>query len=199
MKKQPINNLYKYSIFLMLGLFSCIVINIIPASVIAVNQNEILAHNIPINVPSNFLIDEKYMYTFKVSDKLKGIGDIKLIIENNQIKGIASGIGKTAQCQVSFNTNIQGSFHNPKKDIEVAINGIGDPIGIPIPGKITFQGPLKGVIGRDKLSFSGKVHIKGRLAKFAGFKTEEEILIEIPNINVSRTFNPSSNNNLTKI
>ena len=189
MTKQLKNKSSKYSLFSILVLLLYTAISSIPMNVQAVNQDEIIAQNIPINIPSNLSIDEKYMYTFKISDKLKGKGDIKLIIDKDQIKGIASGIGKTSIYEVSFNTNIKGFLNSPNKDndIEVAISGIGDPIGIPIPGKVTFQGPLKGIISQDKLSFVGTVHIKGRLAKCAGFKNEEEILIEIPNIDISRT------------
>lgn len=136
---------------------------------------------------SNSTNQNEFDYTFKVGNKLEGDGQIKLIIEKNEIKGTAVGIGMTIQCNVDFLTKIHGKV-NPKRGLEISVDGIGDPIGIPIPGKITFQGPLKGFVHDKKLSLTGKVKIKGALARCAGFKKTEDILVEIPSSYLVKAF-----------
>lgn len=118
-------------------------------------------------------------YTFKVSNKLLGKGEIKLIIEQGKIEGIANGTGKTSNCSVDFRTNIIGSLNKLDKVINVEVNGEGDPL-VPFPGKVSYTGPLMGYFRDGKLNLVGKVTIKGRLAKYAGFDNTEDLVIEIP-------------------
>ena len=66
--------------------------------------------------------------------------------------------------------------------------GTGNPIGILIPGKITFNGPLKGYIKNKILTLKGKVNIKGKLASLGGFKNKEDILIEIQGASLANIF-----------
>lgn len=122
---------------------------------------------------------EKLIYSFEIIDKLKGNGEIALSLENEKLNGIATGIGMSCQCNVDFNTNISGVFDKSGKNIEVTVEGIGKPIGIIIPGKITFSGPLKGIIANNYLNLTGKVNINGKLAKLGGFKEQENIMIKI--------------------
>lgn len=118
-------------------------------------------------------------YTFKVGEKLAGTGDMILTIDGKKIKGTALGLGRTCQCNVDFHTNIEGTIDTSCGKVNVTVIGIGDPLGIPIPGKINFHGPLKGFVNHKKLNLIGKVNIKGKLASFAGFKKIEDIVIEI--------------------
>ena len=142
------------------------------------NRNYANAIN-PVKINSLVISGEKLNYTFKVSDKLIGSGVIDLTLEKNKIKGIATGLGMACQCNVDFNTNIDGLINKATGNIDVTVCGIGNPIGILIPGKITFNGPLKGYINNKSLTLTGKVNIKGSLARCAGFKNTEDILIEI--------------------
>ena len=128
-------------------------------------------------------------YTFQITGKLIGDGDVKLLIEKNKIKGDAFGIGMTTQCDIKLYTNLEGVIENKKGNIKVTICGEGHPQNIPIPGKINFCGPLHGIIKNNKLSLTGKINIKGRLASFAGFKKKEEIVIEITDPNLAKTLN----------
>jgi hypothetical protein len=89
---------------------------------------------------------------------------------------------------VDFNTNIEGSINKRTGNIDVTVCGIGDPIGIPIPGKITFKGPLKGSVNNNGLTLAGKVNIKGKLATLGGFKNKEDILIEIQGASLANIF-----------
>lgn len=131
------------------------------------------------------LCNKELTYTFKVADKLSGEGDIKLGIDGNKIVGIANGKGMTVGCEIDFLTNIDGGLD---KGLEVSVRGVGTPLGIPFPGKISFYGPLKGFSQKDKLCLTGNVYIKGILAHYAGFKKVEEIVIEIPDSSLVRTF-----------
>ena len=131
---------------------------------------------------------EKLNYTFKVSDKLIGSGIIDLALEKNKIKGIATGLGMACQCNVDFNTNIDGLINKATGNIDVTVCGIGNPIGILIPGKITFNGPLKGYINNKSLTLTGRVNIKGKLATLGGFKNKEDILIEIQGSSLANIF-----------
>lgn len=127
---------------------------------------------------SDINIEEKLPYTFNISDKLTGSGEVNLFIGKNKIKGSAIGIGMTCQCDVDLTTNIDGLFSDLEY-ISVIVSGIGDPKGL-IPGKISFSGPLKGEVSKGKISLVGNVNIEGKLAKLAGFNEVEEVVIEIP-------------------
>ena len=129
-----------------------------------------------------------FAYTFKVSDKLVGNGDIVLSLEKNKLTGKATGIGMICQCNVDFITKISGRLNDSKRKLNIEVEGIGDPIGILIPGKVTFKGPLKGFLNNGKVCLTGKVDIKGKLAQYAGFKNKEEILIEIPDPSLAKAF-----------
>ena len=123
---------------------------------------------------------EELVYTFKVADKLVGNGAIKLTIEKNKIRGTATGLGMVTQCDIDFLTSIEGTLNSKSGDIDVIVTGEGNPLKIPVPGKVSFYGPLKGFLKNDKLILVGKVNIKGYLAHCAGFKNKEDLLIEMP-------------------
>ena len=139
--------------------------------------------------PDKFTLnkEKEFPYTFQVSDKLTGKGQMFIFFEDNNIKGKALGLGMTCQCNIDFTTNIQGKLSNMKEGITIDVSGIGDPAGILPPGKVTFAGPLKGYIENEKLKLKGVVNIKGNLAHYAGFKDTEEIIIEIPDPSLART------------
>ena len=165
--------------------FIFILISILPFG--NINRNQANAIN---PIKTNPLIDfcgEKLNYTFKVSDKLIGSGVIDLTLEKNKIRGIATGLGMSCQCNVDFNTNIDGLI-TKAGNINVTVYGIGKPIGIPIPGKISFNGPLKGHVNDKSLTLSGKVNIKGKLAILGGFKNKEDIVIEIQTSSLANIF-----------
>lgn len=148
-------------------------------STVNINHAKLLSQETKNNF-CNKPFEKELIYTFKVSDKLIGDGAIKLQFENNKITGIATGIGMTWQCNVDFQTNIAGKLDSSNSYINVLVSGTGDPIGIPIPGKINFHGPLIGHLKDKKLSLVGTVNIEGKLAHCAGFKNTEDLLIEIP-------------------
>ena len=139
------------------------------------------------------LSTKEFPYIFKVSDKLQGTGSILLSVEDSKIKGTATGIGKACQCNINFQTKIEGDFNGSNGSINVAVAGIGDPIGILPPGKVTFQGPLKGSLTNEKLTLAGKVIIKGALASYAGFKNTEDIIIEIHDSTLAKAFKQIQN------
>ena len=56
-------------------------------------------------------ISKEFAYTFKVSDKLDGAGEILLSIENNLIKGTATGLGMTCQCNIDFESTRLSQYH----------------------------------------------------------------------------------------
>lgn len=166
--------------------FLFILTSIFPAG--TTNKNYAHAINtVQISTPINFC-GEKLNYTFKVSDKLIGSGIIDLTLRKNKIKGIATGLGMACQCNVDFNTNIDGIINKKTGNINVNVHGTGNPIGILIPGKITFNGPLKGYIKNKILILEGKVNIKGKLASLGGFKNKEDILIEIQGASLANIF-----------
>lgn len=132
-------------------------------------------------------------YTFKISDKLNGDGQLTLSIEDNKIKGIANGIGKVSQCNVDFLTNIDGNVDYKTGKINIEVTGTGDPQNIPLPGKITFKGPLKGTLDGEKISLTGKVNINGYLALTAGFNSTENVLIEISDPYIAKVFKQLKN------
>ncbi len=123
--------------------------------------------------------EDELDYSFNVSDKLSGNGEVKLLLSSSKLKGTAVGIGKTDQCDVDFLTDFEGDLNSKDGVITVSVKGEGDPKGIPLPGKIAFNGPLKGYLKDKKLNLVGKVQIKGKLARYAGFKKEEDLVIEI--------------------
>lgn len=125
------------------------------------------------------VLQEDLTYTFKVADKLVGKGDIKLLVNKGQITGTACGIGMTSIYDVDFHTIINGTIDKSNSEINVNVSGEGDPLEVPIPGKISFHGPLKGFLDRGKLNLIGSVHINGILARYAGFKKTEDLVIEI--------------------
>ena len=160
------------------------------------NKNYAHAINpVKISTPIDFS-GEKLNYTFKVSDKLIGSGIMDLTLKRNKIKGIATGLGMTCQCNVDFNTNIDGLINKSTGNIYVTICGIGNPIGILIPGKITFDGPLKGYLNNNNLTLIGKVNIKGKLANLGGFKNMENIKIEIEGSSLANIFKKQSKDKL---
>ena len=179
------------SMFLILALlfFSTSTTNINHAKVI--NPKEINSLAFP---------EKELAYTFKVSDKLIGTGEISLSIQEKKLEGVASGIGMTCQCNVNFLTKISGRINESTKKLSVEVDGTGDPVGILIPGKVTFKGPLNGFLSNGKVCLSGKVNIEGSLARYAGFKDKEEILIEIPDPELAKAFKELKNyNNLASL
>ncbi|KAF0227518.1 MAG: hypothetical protein FD167_4835, partial [bacterium] len=119
-------------------------------------------------------------YIFKISDKLEGTGEMVLTLNKNKIKGTASGVGIACKRDINFLTNIEGTINYLNGDINVTVTGTGDPQGVIPLGKVVYQGPLKGSFVGSKIRLVGKVDIKGTVARYAGFKDKEDILIEIP-------------------
>ena len=134
-----------------------------------------------ISVPGNeaSICKNDLAYSFKVSDKLYGEGTIDLIYENGRIKGIAKSKSSICNCDVDFVTELNGEMDANKKAIKMTVNGTGDPTTAPVPGKISFEGPIKGVFKENKIILNGKVKIKGWLAGYAGFNKTENLSIEI--------------------
>ena len=120
--------------------------------------------------------EEKVAYKFYIPEKLEGTGEVEISVKNGNIIGVANGIGTTSKHEVDFKTDINGKVTSGG-DINVDVLGIGTPECF-IPGKVTFSGPLMGVLENNKLKFFGKVLIKGRLAAIAGFDEEENLQIE---------------------
>ena len=133
-------------------------------------------------------LSKEFVYNFKISDKLIGNGDIKLTINGDKITGFASGLGMTCQCNVDLKTEISGEINKHDGSIVINVSGIGDPLGIPIPGKVTFKGPLNAFPENEKISLIGKVEISGRLARYGGFNNIEDLVIEIPDVYLSKRF-----------
>lgn len=150
------------------------------------NRNHAMLINHCNDVVYNFPDEKDLTYTFKVADKLIGNGEMKLSIQNNRISGIARGMGKVTCYDIDFHTNIYGALDCLNGCVNVTVIGEGDPLKVPLPGKVSFEGPLKGYVQAgtvDKkpvLRLIGKVHIKGKLAWLAGFKNTEDLVIEIP-------------------
>lgn len=118
-------------------------------------------------------------YCFFVANKLEGIGEVKLQVEKNKLKGIASGIGMTEKYDIDFHSNFDGVLNSKNGTVKVEVKGTGNPLRVLLPGKVTYQGPLTGELKDGKLNLSGKVQIKGCLAKYAGFNDAEDLQIEI--------------------
>ena len=176
-KLLEINSATKSSFILLLVLLSFVSLTVNTNSARANNEYK-LASGINLN-KANKIYEDELDYDFKVADKLIGNGIVKLVVDENKLTGIAIGLGKTDQCDVDFSTSFKGNLNDKNGSINLSVIGIGDPKGIPIPGKISFDGPLKGHFKDKKLNLIGKVHIKGKLARVAGFKKEEEVVIEI--------------------
>ena len=174
-----------------------ILVSILPVGLI--NKNCANAINFGQTNTINSFCGEKLNYTFKVSDKLIGSGFMDLTLKKNEIKGIAKGLGMACQCNVDFNTNIEGYINKKTGNINVNVCGVGDPIGILIPGKITFNGPLKGYINNKNLTLQGKVNIKGKLASLGGFKNKEDIVIEIEGESLAGIFKKQSHEKLVSL
>lgn len=119
-------------------------------------------------------------YIFKIADKLEGAGAMVLTLEKNKIKGTANGVGIACKRDINFLTNIEGTINYLNGDINVTVTGTGNPQGVIPLGKVAYQGPLKGSLVGRKIRLVGKVDIKGSIARYAGFKDKEDILIEIP-------------------
>ncbi len=179
------------------SLFLLILILIFPLGIS--NKNNASAINTKETDSSYKFCSEKLNYTFHVSDKLIGSGLIDLTLEENKIKGIAKGLGMSCQCNVDFNTNINGSINKHTQDILVTVDGIGKPIGILLPGKIVFNGPLKGFIKNNNLMLEGEVNIKGKLARLGGFKNTENITIEIKGDSLADIFKKQLHNKLATL
>lgn len=143
-----------------------------------------------IQAPENlYEIQSKELpYTFKIADKLNGDGLLTLSIEENKIKGIANGTGKVSQCNVDFLTNILGNVDFKTGKINIEVTGTGNPQDIPLPGKITFKGPLKGTLDGEKICLTGIVDINGYLALTAGFNNTENVEIEISDPYIAKVF-----------
>ena len=118
-------------------------------------------------------------YSFKVSDKLYGEGTIDLTFEDGRIIGTATSKSNICKCDVEFITHLDGKMDAGKNTIKMEVNGTGDPITAPVPGKVVFEGPIKGVLKGNKIILNGEVKIKGWLAGYAGFDKTEPLLIEI--------------------
>ena len=172
-----INSIIKSSFILLLVLllFTSLKVSTNPARA---NNEYKLASSVTLN-KANKVYEDELDYGFKIVDKLIGNGIVKLVVDENKLTGIATGLGKTDQCDVDFLTSFEGSLNDKNGSINISVNGTGDPKRILIPGTISFDGPLKGHFKDNKLNLIGKVHIKGNLARVAGFKKEEDIVIEI--------------------
>lgn len=143
----------------------------------AMVTNNIVASSV-INTPKN-IYEKEVPYVFMVSDKLTGYGVMKVTIEKDIIKGVALGKGMTCKYDIDFESNFEGTLNSSKGDVNVVLKGQGIPLKIPFKSKIQFNGPLKGFYKQNKLKLVGKVNIKGVLAKYAGCKKKEEVLIEV--------------------
>lgn len=134
-----------------------------------------------IKIPPGEFENKKLIYTFQIPSKLEGTGEIELIFDENGIKGLAKGEGKASKCKMDFNTDIKGTINKLNGAVEIILNGVGKPLGIFLPGKITYNGPLKGKLNyiTKNLLLKGTVAINGRLASLGGFNKSEDIEIEI--------------------
>ena len=134
-----------------------------------------------IEVNSHESTGKKLIYRFRIPNKLEGEGEIELTLDAKGIKGLAKGEGKASKCKINFDTDIKGTVNKFNGIVEVVLNGVGKPIGILLPGKITYKGPLKGRLNytTKNLLLKGTVAISGKLASLGGFKKSEDIEIEI--------------------
>lgn len=149
-----------------------------------------------INPPSRILCsvaNKEYTYNFKISDKLVGTGEVNLSVEDNEVKGTAVGFGMTVQCDLDFLTNIKGLIDTANGDIKVSVNGKCEPKGLMFPAKVSFEGPLKGFLEGKTVRLKGNVNIKGGLARMAGFRNKEDLIIEIEDTTLARSLNRIQN------
>lgn len=150
-----------------------------------ISSSQTVSNRLSLRDEQNTLLEETY--TFRVADKLIGNGIVKLSLGKDNFTGTAIGSGKVRFCKVDFNANIAGVLNDTNRYIDSTITGTGDPQGVLIPGKVSFYGPLKGSFQNEKIVLSGKIHIKGWLARFARFKKVEDLLIEIPYQSFAKT------------
>lgn len=142
----------------------------------------------PQDLRGNNILNKCFDYNFYVTGKLIGSGEINLsIIEEKKITGTALGVGKANQYEIDFQTIVDGAIDLKDGEIDVLVSGIGAPVGILVPGKITYKGPLKGAVENKTLKLTGQITIKGRLAELAGFYEKETITIEIPDQSLVET------------
>ena len=129
--------------------------------------------------PAVFYSLEKLPYSFQVGNKLIGDGEMTICLEKNKISGKAIGIGKTNTYNIKLYSSIDGTLDLHKGSINININGDGNINQAFLGGKISFQGPLKGLFRHRDSKLIGEVNIKGKVARLAGFKKYEKILIVI--------------------
>lgn len=181
--KKTIDLLLTSSILIMMSLVSLTSLPVSHASV--KNAVDITAKNTasqkviqkPAFIVPNF--EKELSYSFKIADKLDGKGAVNLSIIENKILGQSRGLGNTKRCKVDLVTNLSGVVNDKNGAITVSLNGVADPIKIPIPGKVTFNGPLTGEFKNGILFLTGTVNVDGYLASTAGFNSTEKVLIEI--------------------
>ena len=134
-----------------------------------------------IKIHSDGIENKTLIYTFRILNKLEGTGEIELILDAKEFKGLAIGKGKASRCKIDFNSDIQGTVNKLNGSVDVVLNGVGKPLGILLPGKITYKGPLRGKLNylTKNLLLRGTVEINGKLASLGGFNKLEDIEIEI--------------------
>ena len=188
MKEQNISVKYKKYVVISLFLICLLFLS---------TKNGNINHAQIINAPNKIfcsVANKEYTYNFKMSDKLIGTGEVNLSVENNEIKGTAVGFAMTDQCEkIDFLTDIIGLVDTANGDIKVSVNGEGQPKGILLPGKVSFEGPLKGSLNGKTVKLKGNVNIKGGLARIAGFKNKEDLTIEITDTSLARSLNQVQN------
>ena len=149
-----------------------------------------------INPPNKIfysVANKEYTYIFKISDKLVGTGEINLSVENNKIKGTALGLGMTNQCNIDFFTDIKGIVDTSEGNIKISVHGKGKPQGILLPGKVSYEGPLKGFLLGKTVTLKGDVKINGSLARLGGFRSKEDLTIEITDTSLARALSQIQN------
>lgn len=142
------------------------------------NRLPIVSNNYASMDEQNILLEE--ICTFRVADKLIGNGVVKLSLGKDKFTGTVIGTGQAAFCTVDLNADIAGVVNDTNRYINLTIAGVVDPQGTLIPGTVHFDGPLKGTFQNDKISLSGKIHLRGWLTRFARFEEVEDLSIEIP-------------------
>lgn len=137
----------------------------------------------------NFKFEKKVDYSFKIANKLLGDGKANLKISHNLISASAEGLGKTDRCNVDLSSSLSGKFDLISGEIIVDMEGIADPIKIAIPGKVVFNGPLKGYIENGTVKLTGSVNVDGYLASVAGFNENEIVEVEISDPTLQKQYN----------
>jgi len=168
-KIKPLNN-----IFVLVIIFLVVYLFLISGSM----SNHAMIVNEPDNsFNQRFLIQKDVSYSFNIADKLEGAGQVRLVVDNDKLTGIASGVGSTYRGKIDLHSKLDGNVDRLSGEIKLVINGIGDPVGV--PGKVSFQGPIIGSLVDNKLRLVGDVDINGWVAACAGFGSKEELVIEI--------------------